>query len=116
MLEFSQYHYPSRFDPEIGDANMPTVHIIDTVGWLGSAAVVSGYALLSAERLGGKSVTYHLLNLFGAACLILNGAYYGAYPSAFVNVVWIMIAFSSIAKISFFQRREPMKIPVKPQA
>jgi len=75
------------------------VSLIDIFGWLGSAALVAAYALLSTNRLNSKSVTYHLLNLFGGACLIVNGAYYGAYPSAFVNIVWSVIAVSAIVRM-----------------
>ena len=47
----------------------------------------------------GDSMTFQLLNLVGAIFLIVNTAYYGAYPSAFVNVVWIGIALVTIIHI-----------------
>jgi len=78
---------------------MLAASLIDIFGWLGSAALVLGYALISTGRIESKSVTYHCLNLIGGACLVVNGVYHGAYPSAFVNIVWIFIAVSAVIKI-----------------
>ena len=36
-----------------------------------------------------------------ALMLIAYSAYYGAYPSAFVNVVWIGIAIAAVARARF---------------
>lgn len=79
---------------------MFSVSLIDIFGWLGSVSVLVAYALISTERLNSKSMTYHLLNLFGAACLIVNGVHYGAYPSAFVNIVWVLIASAAMVRMS----------------
>ena len=96
---------------------MFAVSLIDIFGWLGSAAVVAAYALISTDRLDSKSVTYHSLNLFGGACLIVNGAYHGAYPSAFVNIVWSVIAVTAIVRMGqSLGERERRKIAAKPSS
>ncbi|MFQ5569306.1 MAG: hypothetical protein ACE5G0_06500 [Rhodothermales bacterium] len=66
--------------------------VIDLIGWVGAGALLVAYVLVSSERLEGSSTTYQLLNLVGAVFLIVNTAYYGAFPSAFLNVVWAGIA------------------------
>ena len=73
-------------------AAMSTRLVVDVIGWAGAAALLAAYGLVSAKRLDGDSMTYQLLNLIGAIFLIVNSTYYGAYPSTFVNVVWIGIA------------------------
>ena len=73
--------------------------VIDVIGWLGAAALLIAYGLVSAKRLDGDSMTFQLLNLVGAIFLIINTAYYGAYPSTFVNVVWIGIAVATILHV-----------------
>jgi formate hydrogenlyase subunit 3/multisubunit Na+/H+ antiporter MnhD subunit len=78
---------------------MLTFSFINIIGWLGSAAVLTAYILISTGRLGSKSITYHLLNLFGGAGLVVNATYYGAYPSAFVNIIWLLIAIAAIARM-----------------
>lgn len=71
----------------------------DLLGWIGAALLLGAYALVSTKRLEGDSLVYQLLNLFGSAFLIVNSAYYGAYPSVGVNVVWIGIAIFAILRL-----------------
>ena len=71
---------------------------INLIGWVGSAAVILAYILVSADRLKGDSVAYQMLNLFGGVFLIVNTIYWGAYPSTFVNLVWVGIAILAIAR------------------
>ena len=64
---------------------------IDAIGWCGALIVLTAYGLVSIRKVEGDSVFYQVLNLTGAALLIANTVYVGAYPSAFVNVIWIAI-------------------------
>jgi hypothetical protein len=77
---------------------MDTTLIINIIGWLGSAAVIVAYVLVSTKRLQGDSVAYQLLNLIGGAFLVINTIFFGAYPSTFVNLVWIGIAIFAIVR------------------
>ena len=70
--------------------------VIDVTGWVGAAALLAAYGLVSAKKLEGNSIRYQLLNLLGGGLLILNSFYYGAYPSVGVNVVWIAIAILTL--------------------
>ena len=72
--------------------------LIDIVGWVGAAALLVAYALVSTRRVEGDSTAYQQLNLVGSVLLIVNTIYYGAYPSAFLNVVWGGIAIYAIRK------------------
>jgi len=71
----------------------------DILGWAGAGLLLAAYVLVSSKRLEGDSVAYQLLNLAGSALLIVNSAYYGAYPSVGVNVVWIGIAVFTITRV-----------------
>jgi hypothetical protein len=73
--------------------------LIDTLGWIGSVEVIAAYGLNSYQKLKSDSLVFQLLNLTGAIFLIINTLYYQAYPSAFINVVWVIIAFFAIAKM-----------------
>jgi hypothetical protein len=77
---------------------MDTTLLINVIGWLGSAAVILAYVLVSTNRLKGDSVAYQVLNLFGGAFLVINTIFWGAYPSTFVNLVWIGIAVFAIVR------------------
>lgn len=72
--------------------------LIDIAGWVGVAALLAAYALVSTKRLAGDSTAYQLLNLFGSAVLIVNSFYYGAYPSVGVNVAWIGISIYALTR------------------
>ena len=64
---------------------------IHVVGWCGALVVLLAYALVSTRRVEGDSVFFQVLNITGAALLSVNTFYLGAYPSSFVNVIWIGI-------------------------
>lgn len=65
--------------------------VIELIGWLGVAALLLAYALVSTRRLAGDSPPYQWLNLAGSGMLLANSLYNGAFPSVGVNAVWIAI-------------------------
>ena len=73
--------------------------LIDVLGWIGSVQVILSYGLNSYHKINAGSLLFQLLNLTGAVFLITNTVYYGAFPSAVINVVWVAIAIPAIFKI-----------------
>lgn len=73
--------------------------LIDIVGWTGSVCVLAAYGLLSLHKLTAHSKLYQALNIIGSLCLILNTIFYSAYPSTFVNIVWLIIAIFALVNI-----------------
>lgn len=71
---------------------------IDLLGWIGGIEVLIAYGLISTKKVTERSLLYQLLNLTGAILLIANTIIKGAYPSAFVNIIWVGIAAYSIWK------------------
>jgi drug/metabolite transporter (DMT)-like permease len=69
----------------------------DAIGWLGAAALLVAYAMVSSKKLEGNSTVYQLLNIVGSVLLAANTVFYRAYPSSFVNLIWTGIAVFSIA-------------------
>ena len=69
----------------------------DAIGWAGAAALLVAYAMVSSKKLEGDSTTYQFLNIVGSLLLAANTVFYRAYPSSFVNLIWIGIAVFSIA-------------------
>jgi hypothetical protein len=72
---------------------------VDILGWVGSIEVIVAFALINMQKIDSKSVWYQILNLTGAIFLIINTVYYGAYPSTFINLVWVGIAIYGLWKI-----------------
>ena len=77
---------------------MPTHVLVDVLGWGGAAAVLVAYGMVSAGRVTGRSAFYQILNAVGSALLMINTYYYRAYPSAFVNVLWLGIAAYALTR------------------
>ena len=71
---------------------------IDLLGWGGAAAVLVAYGLVTAGRATGRSAFYQVLNAVGSALLMVNTYYYRAYPSTFVNVLWLGIAAYALTR------------------
>ena len=69
----------------------PVEIAVEVAGWIGAGLILGAYALLSAGRLTGKSLTYQLMNVVGAAGFVINGWWHGALPSAALNVLWLLI-------------------------
>jgi hypothetical protein len=79
---------------------------IEVIGWTGAALILGAYLLLSTGKLRSDSVTYHLLNILGAAGFVINSGWNGALPSAVMNVVWIGIGVYALS-----QRRKSQLAP-----
>lgn len=73
-------------------ASMTTTSIlINTAGWIASILLVAAYWLVSKNKISAQSALYQSMNLIGSALLIVNTAYYGAFPSTAVNIIWVVI-------------------------
>ncbi|MFN3404080.1 MAG: CBU_0592 family membrane protein [Cytophagaceae bacterium] len=72
--------------------------LINILGWIGAIEVLAAYFLVSFKKIDSTSFIYQFLNATGAVFLILLTVYQEAYPSAFVNVIWVGIAVYSIMK------------------
>src|SRR5581483_1755054 len=81
--------------------------LMDGLGWVGAFSVVLAYACVSFRKIRPDALLYQVLNVAGGLFLALNTAYYHAYPSAFVNLVWISIALAALARIKGRPSYEP---------
>ncbi|MBI3982636.1 MAG: hypothetical protein HY337_06970 [Gemmatimonadetes bacterium] len=72
--------------------------LADGLGWIGAALVLVAYWSVSTHRVTGGARSYQVLNAFGSVFLLLNTLYYGAYPSTFVNGIWMGIAVWALAR------------------
>ena len=69
--------------------------IIDLLGWAGAFLLLGAYGCVSFRKVRADSVLYQVINGLGSCFLVVNTVYYRAFPSAFVNVIWICIAVSA---------------------
>ncbi len=66
--------------------------LIELIGWSAAVMMLSAYFLLTSGRLDSRSRAYQWLNVLAGAGFIVNSGWNGAYPSAFLNVIWVAIA------------------------
>lgn len=64
---------------------------IEIIGWTAAAMMLSAYMLLTSGRLSSRSSVYQWLNVLSGAGFIVNSGWNGAYPSAFLNLIWMAI-------------------------
>ena len=78
---------------------MTTDLLLELSGWLGTAAFLLAYALISMGRLAGDGVAYQALNLAGGVLMLINSFYHAAMPSVAVNAFWIAIALFTLGRV-----------------
>lgn len=74
---------------------LPTL-LIEIIGWLAAAIILSSYILLSLGRLEARGYVYQWMNVIGAAGFVLNSGYNGALPSAGLNVIWALMGLFTL--------------------
>jgi hypothetical protein len=71
-------------------------YTIEIIGWVAAAMMLSAYLLLTMGKISGRSSLYQWLNVLSGAGFIVNSGWNGAYPSAFINVVWVAIGLYGV--------------------
>lgn len=74
-------------------------YLFEVVGWLGASLVVGSYALVSFKVLTVDDLTFHLMNLVGACCLMAISLFKRTHQTAIVNFVLAIIAIIAIINI-----------------
>lgn len=70
--------------------------IIEIIGWAAAVTMLTAYLLLTSGRLSSSSGSYQWLNVLSGAGLIINSGWNGAYPSAFLNLIWMTIGLYGV--------------------
>jgi len=81
-------------------------HVIEVIGWTAAALMLTAYVLLTAGRLSPRSSMYQILNVLSGAGFIVNSGWNGAYPSAFINVLWVTIGLYGLLSHSMIRSRD----------
>jgi hypothetical protein len=73
--------------------------IVECIGWIGAIIVLIAFFMISTHRTDANKPIFHWLNIIGALGLIIHTSYNAAFPSAFVNVIWVAVAVFSLIKL-----------------
>ena len=77
---------------------LKTKHI-ELIGWLGFILIVSAYLFVTIKLVTVSSAPYHLMNLFGALCMVVNARHKGATPLFWLNIVWALVAIIGLLQL-----------------
>ena len=72
---------------------------IPVLGWLGAAASIAAYYLVSSKRFAPDSLRYHSLNVSSCILLALACASTGAWPSFLTNAIFIGVGCTMIWRV-----------------
>ena len=72
--------------------------LVEIMGWIGSVLIVGSYALNITGKLEATHKLYVLANILGGLFFVVNTYFHQAYPSMFVNIVWVIIAIVMLSK------------------
>ena len=72
--------------------------LMELLGWVGVVALIAAYGGVSFRKLSPTSTVYQLLNAVGGALFVANTAYHRAFPPAFLNSVWTIIAVVALSR------------------
>jgi UPF0716 family protein affecting phage T7 exclusion len=64
---------------------------IEIIGWSGAVLIVTAYAQAARGRWPATGTPSAVINVVAGLCLVINGAYHGAYPSVGLNSMWTVI-------------------------
>ncbi len=70
----------------------------DWVGLLGTAMILGGFALLQAGKLSGTGLVYQLLNLFGAAGVLVSLLGTFNLSVFLLEAAWVAVSIYGIAR------------------
>jgi hypothetical protein len=73
--------------------------LAEIIGWYGTVAIISAYALTSFGVLESQSAIYQVLNLTGAIGIVVVSLRKKAFQPAVLNIIWGVVALVALATL-----------------
>lgn len=71
----------------------------EIAGWYGTTAILLAYMLVSFELIPANGAWYQLLNVSGAAGIIIISVYKNVKQSIVLNIFWAAVAIVALLRI-----------------
>ncbi|MEM9411377.1 MAG: hypothetical protein AAGA30_09705, partial [Planctomycetota bacterium] len=79
------------------DINTVTIEVLhNTIGFCGIALIIAAYLMLQLGKLQSNQLSYSVLNLVGAAAVIVSLCFEMNLPSLTIEVFWCLISLIGI--------------------
>jgi hypothetical protein len=69
------------------------------IGWIGFVLIISAYLFVTIKLVEASSAAYHLMNLSGALCMVINARQSEAKPLFWLNIVWALVAIMGLFQL-----------------
>ncbi|MBI5405301.1 MAG: hypothetical protein HY976_03690 [Candidatus Kerfeldbacteria bacterium] len=76
-----------------------TKHLQTIFGWYGALALITGYILISLDRIEARSLPYQLLVLTGCTGIVIEALHKKDMPPVILNIVSIGVAIITIVTL-----------------
>lgn len=76
----------------------------DILGTLGVTIIIITYILLQLEYVRSKQLVYSLFNAIGSALILISLYFSFNFPSAVVEVFWLLISLFGVGKYTLKRR------------
>jgi hypothetical protein len=73
--------------------------LIDIFGWYGIIAILVAYSLVTLKIVLSHNMIYLILNLTGAAGILLHSYIKKDYQPVVLNLIWIAIALIGLIRL-----------------
>ena len=83
---------------------------ITILAWVGAAASIAAYYLVSSKRFAPDSLRYHSLNVSSCVFLAIACASTGAWPSFLTNTIFISVGATMIWRVRDRLARRIMQV------
>lgn len=74
-------------------------------GIIGVVLLVIAYCLISTERVNGRSMLFHALNLFGATLILISLLFDWNLPAFLIELVWMAISTFGLVRSWHLRRK-----------
>ncbi|WIN00273.1 hypothetical protein ACTOB_003970 [Actinoplanes oblitus] len=75
------------------------MYLADLLGWAGAGALLLGHALVTRDPGQAAGWLFPLLNLAGSAGLAASGVVHAAWPSAVLNLLWLVLGITALRRL-----------------
>lgn len=77
----------------------PAKIFAEIIGWYGTAAIITAFALVSFSVLPPTDLLYHFLNGSGSIAIVYISLRKKAYQPGVLNIIWTLITLIALARI-----------------
>lgn len=78
---------------------MSDMFAIECIGWFGAVVYLASYGALALNRLDSNHPLYHVCQIVGAVCYIVNSSVHQAWPSVGLSAAWAILGVVSLVRL-----------------